>query len=128
MAASNRKLTNNVSLSFKAVTTGNVVVLYCKGRIVFHHEALALSRAVGEILDRERQIVLDFQDITAIDSAGLGELVSLHMWAEAKEASMKLAGLTSRVRHLLELTNLSSLFEIYATDKEAIEGFTRKIA
>jgi len=33
---------------------------------------------------------------------------------------LKMTGLSSRIRHLLELTNLTSVFEIYATEEEAL--------
>jgi anti-anti-sigma regulatory factor len=50
-----------------------------------------------------------------MDSAGLGELVLLHMWAESEGETVKLVGANAHVRELLETTNLSSLFEIHSS-------------
>jgi anti-anti-sigma regulatory factor len=47
-------------------------------------------------------------------------MVALHMWARGHGHALKMTGLSSRIRHLLELTNLTSVFEIYATEEEAL--------
>jgi ABC-type transporter Mla MlaB component len=56
--------------------------------------------------------VLDLAEITAIDAAGVGILVSLRWWAKTTGARLKLMNLTPRVEDLLELFNLRSAFEI----------------
>jgi hypothetical protein len=56
--------------------------------------------------------VLDLAEITAMDAAGVGVLVSLHWWAKTTGARLKLMNLTSRVEDLLHLFNLRSVFKI----------------
>jgi anti-anti-sigma factor len=110
----------SLSLSLETSRLGPNLILHCRGRIVFREEVLELSRVVGECIEQAQMVILDFQAVSAIDSAGLGELVSLHMWAQAHDCTLKMTGLSSRVRRLLDLTNLSSVFEIYATEADAI--------
>lgn len=112
-----------LSLLLERTKCGNAVVLRCRGRIVYRGEAVVLSRAVSELLEHNRHIVLDLSGVCAIDSAGLGELVALHMWAQGNGSCLKLTGLSSRIFHLLELTNLTSLFEIFSTEKAALESW-----
>lgn len=107
---------------------GDAVVIYPKGRIVYRHEAAALSQAVAEALEQSRRIIVDFQGVTSIDSAGLGELVALHMWAQAAGSLLALSGLNSRIRHLLDITNLSSMFAIYATEQQALHACHPEVA
>lgn len=114
-----------LSLALESSKYGEAVILHCQGRIVNREEAVALSRAVSELLEKTQNIVLDFRGVTAIDSAGLGELVSLHMWALGKGCSLKLTGLSSRLFHLLEITNLTSIFEIFSTEQAALQSSQR---
>ena len=106
---------------------GDAIVLHCKGRIVFGDEAAALSRTVGELLQRTQHLVVELSGVEAIDSAGLGELVLLHMWAEGNRYSVKLASPSKRVRHLLQITNLALVFEIYDTVDDALAALQEKM-
>jgi anti-anti-sigma factor len=110
-----------VSLNLQTRSYGSVTVVYCEGRIVFRDEALALSEIVVDLLHENKDVALDLTNVDAMDSAGLGELVSLHMLAKASGSTIALCGLNSRMHHLLELTNLSSLFEIFPIDDAALE-------
>ncbi len=111
---------NSLSLSVESRELGEAILLHCKGRIVYRQEVIELSRVAGEAIEAARTVILDFQGVSAIDSAGLGELVALHMWAQAHGSMLRITGVSSRVRRLLELTNLTSVFEIYATEAEAL--------
>ena len=111
---------DSLSLSLETSKLGEAVVLHCRGRIVFRDEVVELSRVVGRSIETNRTVILDMQGISAVDSAGLGELVALHMWAQAHNCTLKMTGLSSRIRHLFELTNLTCVFEIYATEADAI--------
>jgi anti-anti-sigma factor len=57
------------------------------------------------------RVVLDFSDLTFIDSAGLGALVGLKVSAIHKGlVKLELVNLTPRVMDLLRLTRLTELF------------------
>jgi anti-sigma B factor antagonist len=116
-----------LSLHMEPQLHGDAIVLHCKGRIIFRDEAAALSRTVGELLQRTQNLILDLGGVDAIDSAGLGELVLLHMWAEGNRYSVKLANPTKRVRHLLRITNLALIFEIHDTVEEALAALQEKM-
>jgi len=116
-----------LSLHMETQHRGDAIVLHCKGRIVFGDEAAALSRTVGELLQRTQHLVVELSGVEAIDSAGLGELVLLHMWAEGNRYSVKLASPSKRVRHLLQITNLALVFEIYDTVDDALAALQEKM-
>ena len=54
-----------------------------------------------------------------MDSSGLGTLVGLHTSARSVGGEIKLAGLTGRVKDVLQITKLGSIFEFYDTPEEA---------
>jgi anti-sigma B factor antagonist len=99
---------------------GRAVVLHCQGRIIFGPEARALSDIVADVLPSSRRMIVDLAGIETVDSAGLGELVLLHMWAEAAGYSLKFASPRLPVRRLLELTNLVAVFDAYGSVAEAM--------
>jgi anti-anti-sigma factor len=112
---------SKLKISLETRRSGQVIVLHCEGRIVYRDESAALSRVVGESLQHTKEIVLDLAGVTTIDSAGLGELVRLHRSAESNGNLMKLACPNPRVRALLDLTNLSSVLEIYPALEDALD-------
>jgi anti-anti-sigma factor len=113
---------SKLKLSLETRRLGDVIVVHCEGRIVYRDEATALSRVVVEALRAAKQVVLDLEGVERIDSAGLGELVFVHVSAEGFGNTVKLAGPNPRVRALLDLTNLSSVFEIHSSLAEALEA------
>lgn len=117
-----------MNLSLEVWESQNGTVMYCRGRIVYREEAAALSGKVSELLPHSRRLVLDLGGVEMIDSAGLGELVLLHMWAQAAGCEVKLAGASDNIRQLLELTNLASVFEIYPSVEEALGSFRERVA
>lgn len=111
---------SKLKLSLETRRLGDMIVVHCEGRIVFRDEAAALSRVSVEALQSAKQVVLDLEGVERIDSAGLGELVFVYVSAEGFGNKVKLAGPNPRVRELLDLTNLSSVFEIYPNLTEAL--------
>jgi anti-anti-sigma factor len=112
-----------LKLSVEARTYGDVVVVYCEGRIVYRDEAAALSRVVGELLHKGTKLILDLSGVSSMDSAGIGELVLLQTWAQQRNAELKCAGATTVVRTLLDITNLDSVLDVYDSVDEALESF-----
>ena len=114
---------SKLKLSLETRHHGDVVIIYCQGRIVYRNEAAALSSLVGEVLRESGKVVLDLSGVSSIDSAGIGELVLLHSWAQAKNADLKCASPSPFVRDLLDLTRLDSFFEIHPSMDEALAAF-----
>lgn len=106
----------------------DLTVLYCRGRFTYRDEATAFSQKIAELLPHARQIVVELSELEIIDSAGLGELVVVHMWIRAAGCSLKLAGANPRVHKLLELTNLLSVFDVHPTLDDALLAFQRNTA
>lgn len=103
-------------------------VVRCRGRICFREEAVQFSRTVIDLLLAGNNIVLDFSGVELLDSAGLGELVLIHMQAQATGTPVCLVAPVPRVHSLLQLTNVGSLFAVYPTIEDAKASLTSHAA
>lgn len=114
---------SGLKLSLETRNRGDVMIVHCQGRIVYREEAAALSRLVGEVLENGGKVVLDLSGVHSIDSAGIGELVYLHTWAQSRNWELKCASPNAFVHNMLELTNLNSVLEIHPSVTEAVAAF-----
>jgi anti-sigma B factor antagonist len=114
---------STLKLSLETRSRGDVLIVHCQGRIVYRDEAAALSSLVGEILKNGSKLVLELSGVTAMDSAGIGELALLQTWAQQRNAEFKCAGANSVVRTLLDLTNMDSVVEVHPSLDSALESF-----
>jgi anti-sigma B factor antagonist len=117
-----------LKLHLETCAINDVTILSCRGRFAYREEATAFSEKIAELLPCVRRIVVDLSELEAIDSAGLGELVVVHMWIRASGCSLKLAGANPRIRELFELTNLHSVFDVHRTLDDALLSFQQESA
>ena len=98
-----------------------VAVLSLEGRIVLGEETNALREKVKDLIaGGKKKVVLNMNDVTLIDSSGLGALVSAHSSAKSKGASLRLCNLGSRFKELLQITKLLTVFEVSDTEADAV--------
>jgi anti-anti-sigma factor len=108
----NKNKETTVKLDLRTRRDGEVSRIHCAGRIVCGEEASAFSRVVGRTLQHSRAVVLELDEVRAMDGAGLGALVLLHLRAVSQRKALILVRESAWVRKLLELTKLSSVLEI----------------
>jgi anti-sigma B factor antagonist len=111
-----------LEFNMRASSQAGTIVLHCNGRLIFRDEAKTLSRTVGRVLPVARRMVIDLSGVRAVDSAGLGELVLLHIWAQKNGYSLKFASPTRELMDLFELTNLVKVFDLHSGVVEAISA------
>jgi anti-sigma B factor antagonist len=111
-------------LEIRERRVGDVTILLPKGRIEAEGGDAALRDHVNGLVNAGRvKIVVDFHDVTRLDSAGIGVLVSKYLSARRRGGSLKLLRLTERTEHLMEITKLSSVFEVFQDEDAAIRSF-----
>lgn len=76
-----------------------------------------------ESLDKEdvETVLIDFEGITFMDSAGLGSLVLLLKTVRSHSATMYLCNVNPQIQMLFELTNMDRVFEIFGTQTDFLE-------
>ena len=98
---------------------GGVTILDLSGRIVLGEASAGVRDLVRNLIkDGNKKILLNLRDVDYIDSSGLGELVNALTSMRSQGGELKLLNLTKRVRALLQITKLLTVFDI--TDDEAI--------
>ncbi len=101
-----------------------VIVLDLRGRLTLGEGTEALRTRIRQLMQAGyTQIILNLEEVSYIDSVGLSTLVSSYTTARREGGDMKLLNLTKRVHDLLQITRLSTVFEIYNTLEEAHRSF-----
>jgi anti-sigma B factor antagonist len=103
---------------------GDVLVVDARGRLTLGRETEALRQRLKDVVESgQKQIVLDLSGVDYIDSAGLGTLVAGAASVRRAGGELKLANLTERVRGLMQITHLSTLFDVYDSLEKARLSF-----
>jgi len=117
-----------MSLKVETRHADGITIVSCHGRIVLGDESGGLRETLKRALSSSRQVVLNLSDVEYIDSGGLGTLVGIYSSARAAGADIKLGGLGARLRDVLQITKLVTVFEVYDTEQQAIAAFRRGAA
>ena len=103
-----------------------VTVVALDGRIVLGEENNALREKVKRLVaEGKKKIVLNVNNITFIDSAGLGTLVSSHHTAKKEGASVRLCHLDNKFQQVLQITKLLTVLYISNTEAEAVASYSK---
>jgi anti-sigma B factor antagonist len=115
-----------VALKMTDREVNGVTVIAMDGRIVLGEESNALREKMKAVVaEGKKQVVLNMDNITFIDSAGLGTLVAAHHSAKNLGASLRLCQLGTKFQEVLQITRLMTIFEVYNTEAEAIASFSK---
>lgn len=102
----------------------SIITLDLSGRIIFGEGSKHLHRIFRQLVERgESKILLNFSEVSCIDSSGLGELVGGYVALKRIDGEIKIFNLSENVRDLFELTKLNAVFDIFENEKEAAESF-----
>src|SRR5216684_6882224 len=111
-------------LSIHERQAGDVTVLDMNGRITIGEGSVALRSAIRRLLEEgKKNILLNLAGVGYIDSSGIGELVSSYTAIKNQDGQLKLLSLTEKLRDLLTITKLLTVFDAYDTEAEALSSF-----
>ena len=69
-------------------------------------------------------MLVDLSGVSHVDSAGLGELVQAYATTKTRGGALKLLNVTTRLRDLLVITKLLTVFEVFDSEASALASFT----
>jgi len=114
-----------VSVKLTTRQVGDVSVIDVSGRITLGEGSSALRDALRDLLAKgNKKILLNLGDVSYIDSSGIGELVSGFTTVTNQGGDLKLLSLTKRVKDLLQITKLYTVFDIHEDEAHAIRSFS----
>ena len=113
-----------MSMAISARRLDDVEILDLAGRITIGEGTLMLRDKIQNMLDAgQTKFLLNLADVDYIDSSGLGELVSSFTTVKNQGGALKLLSLTHRVRDLMQITKLLTVFDVYDDEPEALKSF-----
>ena len=106
-------------------TVGDVYILDCCGMITLGEGTMTFRNTVLDILKTGgRKIVLNLADVNYIDSPGVGELVSSYTTVSNQGGQLKLLCLTKKIREILAITRLLTVFQVFDNETESVASFS----
>jgi anti-sigma B factor antagonist len=102
----------------------DVTILDVSGRMVAGEAVLLRDSVRSLIACGEKNIVLNLAEVPYLDSAGIGELVSALVAVRRESRCLALLNLSRRVREVLGIVKLLTVFQVFDNEAEALAAFT----
>ena len=113
-----------MSMTFTTREVGGVTIVDLSGKITLGEGGVTLREEVRKLVAAgQKKIVLNLAGVNYIDSSGLGELVSAYTAVKNAGGELKLLNLTSKVRDLLVITKLVTVFDVKDDEASAVSSF-----
>ncbi len=104
---------------------GAILKMAVRGRLVVSC-AEEFKNAMTEAIEANQNIVLNLEEMSYIDSSGLGALVFAQQKLSDKGGELKLAALQAKPRIVFDITKVYRIFEIFDDVKAAVESFEQQ--
>jgi anti-sigma B factor antagonist len=112
-------------MKFESRTIGEVHILDCSGKITLGDGTMVVRNAVKDIVNRGgKKILLNLAGVSYIDSSGVGELVSSYTTVTSHGGQLILMNLTGKIRELLTITKLLTVFHVFDNEPAALASFS----
>lgn len=105
--------------------SGDVTIVKVSGDITLNKGGdVILKDKINSLLQQGRKkLLLDLGGVAYVDSAGLGQLVQVKVTASRNSAELKLLNITKRLKDLLVVTRLSTVFDSFEDEAEGLASF-----
>ena len=104
---------------------GDVTVIDANGRITLGEGSSTFRDSIRDLTAKgNKKILLNLGDVSYIDSSGIGEMVSGFTSVTNQGGQLKLLNLTKRVKDLLQITKLYTVFEVFDDEAAAVRSFS----
>jgi len=111
-------------MQFVAKEQQGVTVISLSGNVLGGPDANALNDQLRTLLDKKKtRVIIDLGDVQFINSSGLGMLIGGMSTMRKGGGELKLARASKKVQNLLEMTKLTTLFDVHETVKAAVGAF-----
>jgi anti-sigma B factor antagonist len=110
-----------MSLSIEIRQIDHVVIMELAGRVTVLEPGL--RQRAWELIERgQRYFVVNLANVSYLDNSGLGQLCWLYTVAQNRGGDMKLLRPTTRIKKLLSVTKLDTIFQLFERETDAIES------
>jgi anti-sigma B factor antagonist len=110
-----------MSLTVKTRKIDNVVIMDLSGKLTIGEPVMQLRDSLRvQVAEGASKFIINLGDVSYVDSSGLGELVSSYTTVRNKGGDVKLLKLTAKIKDLLQMTKLLTVFDVYDDEAKAI--------
>ena len=111
-------------LDLKERQAGDVTILDLTGEVRIGDSSVALRDSIRNLADQgKKKVLLNLGGVKYIDSSGIGELIANYTTLSRDDGQLKLLKLTDKIRDLLVITKLLTVFDAYDDEAEALNSF-----
>ena len=113
-------------MSVKLTTrqVGDVTVVDAAGRITLGDGASTFRDTIRNLAGSgHKKLLLNLAEVSYIDSSGIGEMVAGFTNVTNQGGQVKLLNLATRVKDLLQITKLYTVFEVFDDETAAVRSF-----
>ena len=104
--------------------SGDIAIIAPRGYLMGGTETDDLSETIDELLATgNRKLVIDLIETSHMNSTALGVMNRAHHRYREQGGQIRLCHLTDRIENALVITRLSLIFDVYETERAAIEAF-----
>ena len=105
-------------------TAPSVTILALEGNVTLGEASASLRDAIRNVIHAGAQnLLIDLGGVDYIDSAGLGELIGAYATGTSRGVTIKLLNLQKKVKGLMQITHLLTVFEVFDNEEQAIRSF-----
>jgi anti-sigma B factor antagonist len=106
---------------------GDVAIVEITGDITLSKggDVIIKDKVQSLLQQGNRKLLLDLGNVSYVDSAGLGQLVQVYATTSHLGGGLKLLRVTKRLKDLLVLTKLLTVFETFDDEAEAVASFKK---
>jgi len=107
---------------------GDVLVVDVSGKITLGEGDQVLKDKMRSLVQQgHTKVLLNLGDVSYVDSAGLGEIVQSYATVAKNGGALKLLNVTKRIKDLLSITKLLTVFETFDSEAEAVTSFSATV-
>ena len=111
-------------LNIRERQAGDVTILDLEGKITIGEGSVGLRNAIRRLIQEgKKKVLLNLAGVGYVDSSGIGELVSSYTTIRREQGQLKLLKLTQKIKDLLTITKLLTVFDVYENEPDALSSF-----
>lgn len=113
--------------SLKSRQVGTIALLTPKGYLTGGEETEELETAIRQLGEAgNKHLIINLSETQHLNSTALGVLISAHSSYVRRGGQMKLAAVDKRIENIFVITKLSLVFDVFATEEQAIASFAER--
>jgi len=107
-------------MDFTTTEKNGITILHLSGKIMGGPEATEINEKINQLIDSDnKNIIIDLVSVDWMNSSGLGILIGAVTVLKNSNGCLCLINVSDRIKNLLKITKLDTVFNIYENFDEA---------